>query len=350
MLIARPRKTIFDNYRTIQDRGLVRRVHVEHRDLSRLPKAHLHVHLTGSIRGSTFTELGGTTVFPPRYSTWDQFVTTYAATKTVLRGPQDLHRLVVELVEDSAADGAVWTEVSVSPSGFHRRLTGSDEATMELVCDAVAAAHGRAGVVVGLDRVRDAEEPDALADLAVAWADRGVVGLGLAGDERAPCAPFARSAQIARGAGLQVVPHSGELCGPDSIREVLTVLRPDRLMHGVRAVDDPSLIAELADRGVCLDLCPTSNVALGVVAKLVEHPLAGFVRSGVHCSLNADNTLVFATDLAAEYRLARDPLGLSDVEMATLARSSLTASAAPDAVVTPALAEIDEWIGTSPGS
>lgn len=329
---------------------MVRRLHVEHRDLRRLPKAHLHVHLTGSIRGSTFTELGGTATFPPRYSTWDEFVATYSATKTVLRDPQDLHRLVVELVEDSAADGAVWTEVSVSPSGFHRRLTGSDQATMELICDAVAAADGQAGIVVGIDLVRDTEKPDALAELAVAWADRGVVGLGLAGDERAPCAPFARAAQIARGAGLQVVPHSGELCGPDSIRELLTVLRPDRLMHGVRAAEDPSLVAELADRDVCLDLCPTSNVALGVVPELADHPLARLVRAGVPCSLNADNTLVFSTDLANEYRLARDILGLGDDEVAGLARASLTASAAPAAVADAALGEIDEWLETSPRS
>lgn len=323
---------------------------MEHRDLRRLPKAHLHVHLTGSMRGSTFAELGGKTTFPPRYSTWDQFVTTYAATKTVLRGPQDLHRLVVELVEDSRADGAVWTEVSVSPSGFHRRLTGSDEATMELVCDAVAVADGQAGIVVGIDRVRDADEPDTLAELAAAWADRGVVGLGLAGDERAPCAPFARAAQIAGHAGLQVVPHSGELCGPDSIREVLTVLRPDRLMHGVRAADDPSLVARLADRGVCLDLCPSSNVALGVVAELPDHPLAGLVRSGVPCSLNADDTLVFGTGLADEYRLARETLGLTDEETAGLARASLTAGAAPAAVVDAAVAEIDGWLAASPES
>lgn len=145
---------------------------------------------------------------------------------------------------------------------------------MELVCDAVATADGHAGIVVGIDRVRDAEESDALSELAAAWANHGVVGLGLAGDELAPCAPFARAAQIARDAGLQVVPHSGELRGPDSIREVLEVLRPDRLMHGVRAAEDPSLVAELADRAVCLDLCPTSNVALGIVAELADHPLA----------------------------------------------------------------------------
>lgn len=234
--------------------------------------------------------------------------------------------------------------MSISPSGTHRRITGSDAATMEIVCDAVRTGAGNGGIVVGLDRVRDADDPEAMAELAAAWADRGVVGLGLTGDERAPSAPFARAAAIARDAGLQVVPHSGELCGPDSIREVLELLRPDRLMHGVRAAEDPSLVDELVDRGVCLDLCPTSNVALGIVDRHSDHPLARLVRSGVRCSLNADDTLVFGTDLADEYRSAHEHLGLTGSELASLARASVTASAAPGSVVTAASAGIDDWL------
>lgn len=94
-------------------------------DVRALPKAHLHVHLMGSIRPSTYAELGGEVAFPERYGSWESFVAAYRATKEVLRRPEDLHRLVVELVADSAADGAVWTEVSNSPSGRHRRLTGT---------------------------------------------------------------------------------------------------------------------------------------------------------------------------------------------------------------------------------
>lgn len=238
----------------------------------------------------------------------------------------------------------------MSPSGTHRALVGSDEAVVELVCDAVAAARAPAGVIVGLDRVRDAADPDRLAHLAAAWSGRGVVGVGLAGDERASCAPFARAAEIARDAGLLVVPHSGELCGPDSIREALALLRPHRLMHGVRAAEDRELVRELADREVCLDVCPTSNLALGVVRDAAAHPLPGLLRSGVRCSLGADDTLVLSTDLDREYRLAREPLALTDTELATLARTSITASAAPAAVAGPALAGVERWLAHDTGN
>ncbi|GLZ55207.1 adenosine deaminase family protein [Actinomycetospora sp. NBRC 106378] len=296
-----------------------------------LPKAHLHLHLMGSIRPSTYAELGGEAAFPERYGSWEEFVAAYRATKDVLRRPDDLHRLVVELVADSAADGAVWTEVSISPSGRHRALTGSDEATMEIVCDAVTAAGAPGGVVVGIDRERDAADPDRMALLAAAWAGRGVVGLGIAGDETAPIAPFGRAAEVAHDAGLLVVPHSGELCGPESIREDLRVVRPDRLMHGVRAVEDPELVRELADRGITLDVGISSNVALGVVPDLASHPLPDLVRAGVPCSVNADDTLLFGTGLAHEYELARR-LGLTDAELAAVARASVVGSAAPASV------------------
>ncbi|WP_433801860.1 adenosine deaminase family protein [Actinomycetospora sp. CA-084318] len=316
------------------------------RDLSALPKAHLHVHLMGSIRPSTYAEFGGSAGFPSRYGSWEAYVAAYRSTKDVLRGPEDLHRLVVELVEDSAADGAAWTEVSVSPSGRLRGVTGSDEATMEVVCDAVSSAAAPAGVVVGIDRERDAADPDRMALLAAAWADRGVVGLGLAGDETAPVAPFAWAAAIARDADLLVVPHSGELCGPESIREDLRVLRPDRLMHGVRAVEDPELVRELADRGTTLDVGISSNVALGVVPDLVSHPLPALVHAGVPCSVNADDTLLFSTGLAREYEFARQ-LGLTDAELAGVARASLLGSAAPPSVRDVALAGVEAWLGAA---
>ncbi len=309
-------------------------------DLRALPKAHLHVHLMGSIRPVTYAELGGEGGFPEHYGLWEEFVAAYRATKDVLRRPEDLHRLVVELVEDSAADGAVWTEVSISPSGRHRSLTGSDEATMEIVCDAVATAGPAAGIVVGIDRERDAVDPDRMALLAAAWADRGVVALGVAGNEAAPVAPFARAADIARDAGLLVAPHSGELCGPESIREDLRVLRPDRLMHGVRAVEDPDLVRSLADHGITLDVGISSNVALGVAPDLGSHPLPVLVRAGVPCSVNADDTLLFGTGLAHEYERARR-LGLSDDELVAVARASLVCSAAPAPVRDAALAELD---------
>lgn len=316
-------------------------------DLVALPKAHLHLHLTGAMRPSTLHELAARhQVEVPehgaghRYPSWTEFYRAYGAAKRVLHTPGELARLTGEVVGDAAADGALWSEISLSLPGY-RDLTGSDAATLSIVTHAAAEAAEAAGIGVGLviapDRHRDREQAEDMARLAISWADRGVVGFGLAGDETYPAAPFARAAAIARDGGLQVVPHAGELAGPAAIRATLAALHPDRIMHGVRAVEDPDLLAELAERDITLDVCPTSNVALGVVADLAAHPLPQLLAAGVGCSLNADSTFVFDTSLAREYQHARDTLGLSDEQLHGLARRSLTGSAAPRALVDRAL-------------
>jgi aminodeoxyfutalosine deaminase len=108
---------------------------------------------------------------------------------------------------------------------------------------------------------------------------------------------------IARSAGLAIVPHAGEAAGPDSIREVLE-LGADRIRHGIRAVEDPVLLAEIADRGVVLDVCPTSNLRTGVVVDLQAHPLPALRAAGVHCTINTDDPAMFGTDLGHEYEIA----------------------------------------------
>lgn len=304
-------------------------------DLVALPKAHLHLHLTGSIRPSTLLELAAASnievpALPGRFPDWASFLDTYSLGKQVLRRGDDLARVTAEVVDDAADDGATWVEVSVSPAGY-RSITGGDGATLDIVCAAAAdAATARGigvGIVVAADRVRDAVDgADGLAELAAARASQGVVGFGLGGDEAASCRPFATAAAIAREAGLAVVPHAGELAGPESVREVMDLFAPDRIMHGVRAGEDPELLAEIVDRGIVLDVCPTSNAALGVVPSIAAHPLPALLRAGVVCSLNADVTYVFATSLAEEYQRARHVLGLTDDDLFGLARASLAAA------------------------
>ena len=142
-----------------------------------------------------------------------------------------------------------------------------------------------------------------VARLSIDYADRGVVGLGLGGMEAAPFDPYRPAFAIARDGGLALVPHAGEAAGPDSIREVLSV-DPDRLRHGIRAVEDPAVLAEIVDRGLVLDVCPTSNLRTGVVASLAEHPLPLLRAAGVLCTINTDDPAMFGTDLGHEYELA----------------------------------------------
>jgi aminodeoxyfutalosine deaminase len=175
----------------------------------------------------------------------------------------------------------------------------------------------RYGVIIrftpDLYRGLDVELAEECARTAVRYRDRGVVGLGLGGLEAGrPATPYARAFQIARDGGLALVPHAGEAAGVDSIREVLA-FDPARIRHGIRAVDSPQLLAELVERGIVLDVCPTSNLRTGVVAAIGEHPLPRLRATGVACTINTDDPAMFGTDLGREYQLA-EQLGVSAAE------------------------------------
>lgn len=322
------------------------------RALEALPEAHLHVHLTGCMRPTTVAELAvryglDAAAGAERWVSFDAFAASYGAARAVLRTPDDLRRLVDEAVADARADGAVWIEPQTTISSY-AQIGGGDEATVELLLDAAAAAGARHGVGVGLIVVANRGEPPAVAErrarLAARYAGRGVVGFGLGGDERHPPEPFAAAFAIAADAGLLRVPHAGELAGPDSVRAALDALGADRVQHGVRALEDAELVARLAASGVCLDVCITSNVALGVVPTVAAHPLPKLLAAGVPCSLNADAPLLFATGLLSEYVAAREQLALTDETLAGVARASLGGCGAPEALRRRALAAIDAWL------
>ena len=140
---------------------------------------------------------------------------------------------------------------------------------------------------------------------AAAYRERGVVGVGVSGIEKAhSVAPYEHVFASARGAGLAVVPHAGEHAGAWSVRECLELLAPRRIRHGIRAVDDPSLIAELAATGIVLDVCLTSNVRTGATSALAAHPLPRLLEAGVACSISTDDPAFFDTDLRHEHCIA----------------------------------------------
>jgi adenosine deaminase len=321
-------------------------------DLLLLPKAHLHVHLDGAMRPGTLAELasryGIEVPLPTGYGSFAAFTATIEAAAACLRTPDDARRLVTEVVEDAAAAGAVWVEPSMWPGLFGGRL-GPDADALDLVLDAGRQAAGRCGIgfglVVAANRDRGPAEALAVVRLAASRAGDGVVGFGLDGDELAAGpAPFAEAFAVARDSGLKAVPHAGELAGPESVREALDLLGADRIMHGVRAVEHPALVERLAATGVPLDVCPTSNVKLGVVPSLAEHPLPALVAAGVRCSINADDPLLFGTDLRTEYDRCRPLLG--DTGLAAAATVSVEASAAPADLVAEAVRGIKAWLDT----
>jgi len=326
------------------------------RPLVSLPKAHLHVHLEGAMRPATLRELAdayGVPVPTPagHYGTFAAFQCLYLAARAVLRSLDDLVRLVHEVVADAAGDGAVWVEPAVHLPD-HRAL-GTDDEVLGALVEAGRRAAAATGVGVGwllaADRARGPDLALEQAALSARHAGSDVVAFGLANDEAAcPPEPFAAAFAVARGAGLLSTPHAGEHAGPASVRGALEALDADRVQHGVRSVDDPGLVRRLAGEGVCLDVCPTSNVSLGVVPALGAHPLPALLEAGVPCSINADDPLLFGVGLLDEYETSRRHLGLDDAALAACARTSLEHSAAPGDLKARALRAVDHWMEASP--
>jgi adenosine deaminase len=322
------------------------------RDLRALPKAHLHLHLEGAMRAETLSELAtgyGMAVPEIRgFGSFTAFAGMYLAACAVLQTEDDIQRIVDEVVEDNALAGAAWVEPAFYLPRYRDQF-GGDQKLLELLIDALTestARHGLAGGwIVAADRTVDPHQAVEQARLAAMFAGRGVVGFGLANDEALfPPEPFAEAYAIAKNGGLLSVPHAGELAGPESIIGALDELGADRIQHGVRAVEDPRLVERLAETSVCLDVCPTSNLMLAVCASLDEHPLPALLDAGVRCSINGDDPLLFGPNLLEEYELLRTGFGFDDNQIAGIARYSIEASGAPEAVKRQALAGIETWL------
>ena len=332
-------------------------------ELAGLPKAHLHLHLTGAMRHSTMIELARkhrvslpaalTEEWPPQLSTadergWFRFQRLYDTARSVLRTPDDLGRLVREIAEDERAEGSGWLELQADPSGF-AAMFGGITAFTELVLDAAAKAARAAdigiGIILAANRIRHPMDARTLARLAAQYAGQGVTGFGLSNDERrGPAADFAPAFRIAERAGLMLVPHAGELVGPASVWAALDLLHASRLGHGVRSVEDPRLLERLATGGVTCEVCPSSNVSLGVEPDEASVPVRRLVEAGVPVALGADDPLLFGPRLVKQYEIARDGHGFTPGELAELARMSVRGSAAPPETRTRLLTGIDDWL------
>lgn len=336
------------------------------RDLAALPKAHLHLHFTGSMRFLTLLELATehrlrlphalTDHWPPRLSGtdergWFRFQRLYDAARACVRGEADMRRIVREAARDDAAEGSVWLELQVDPTSYAPYVGGLTPA-LEIVLDAAAAATREEGlgvaIVVAASRIRHPLEARTLARLAARHAGDGpgtVVGFGLSNDERrGDTTDFAAAFRIAARAGLALVPHGGELLGADAVWTTLRSLAPDRLGHGVRSVEHPAVLAEVARRRITLEVCPGSNVALGIYSCPEEVPLRRLVRSGVPVALGADDPLLFGSRLVDQYQTARSVLGFDDTALAALAADSIRGSRATPERKAEALAGIDAWL------
>jgi aminodeoxyfutalosine deaminase len=290
------------------------------------PKIELHVHLEGTVRPSTLLQVAGRNgvALPAdtveglaglyQFRDFEHFLEVWLVTTGALRTERDFRQVVVDYAAEAASHGAVYLEGIFTPGEAAGRGCDWDE-VFTGYCDGAQQAFEQHGVRVRLTpdvpRGCPLEVAELTARHAVAYRDRGVVGLGLGGSEaQFPPEDYALAFEIARDGGLGSVPHAGEAAGRLSIRGALDVLRADRIRHGIRAVEDPGLLRELAARAVVLDVCPISNLRTGVVASLATHPLPQLVAAGIACSVSTDDPAMFGTDLAADYAAAAQ-LGVS---------------------------------------
>lgn len=337
------------------------------RDLELLPKAHLHLHFTGSLDVATLrllardgavdlpAELLDTRALdvPATERGWFRFQRLYEAARRAVSTEAAMRAVVRRAAELDVADGSRRMELQIDPSGYVDAAGGLSEA-LEIVLDESRVCAEKTGLSIGIivaaSRRRHPLDARTLARLAARHAGEGpgqVVAFGLSNDERAgTTSEWAPAFRIARRAGLPGVPHAGELRDAGHVREVVSQLSPTRLGHGVRAATDRRLLEQLAASGITAEICPTSNVHLGVFETEADVPLRRFWDAGVSVALSADDPLLFLSRLTDQYRVAREQLGFSDEEVAELARQSIRASLAPESDRRRWLAEVNEWLLT----
>jgi len=331
-------------------------------DLRALPKVQLHCHLEGTVRAQTFRALAakyrvelGERADPAStyaFASFREFLLLFAKVTQTLRAPEDFAQVARDYVADAAAQGVAYAEVFVSPSVwtyFHPEL--DVRATFEAIraaLDEAGAPHGlEVALIVDLTRNFGVERAEATAELAVRLRDLGVIGVGLGGDEaNYPPASYARAYAIARDGGLHGVAHAGEAAGPESVRDAVELLGAERIGHGVRAIEDPAVVALLAERGIPLEICPTSNRLTGAAPAGVPHPLGALDLAGCLVTIDADDPAMFGTTLLDEYRFVAETAG--EDAIVRFARNAIDASFASAAAKARLHASFDGVAGAGP--
>jgi adenosine deaminase len=308
--------------------------------MSGIPKAELHVHLEGTAppelvgriadrNGLDLPQrlLGSDGRF--RYTDFLDFLASYDLAASVIRTQQDYRDITYEYLADCAAGGAIYVELTASPD--HAALVGlTDEEHLNAIAQGIDEARADTGIEgrILISAVRNFGVEQALRNARHA-AERPhpyVVGFSMAGDEAGfPAHDFAEVYAIVADAGLGCTIHAGEWAGADSVRAALE-LPVTRISHGVRAVEDPAVVAELAERGIVLECCPTSNVVLGVYPSYEEHPLPALREAGVKVTLGSDDPPYFGATIAGEYEVCAERMGFSDEELRDVTLTAIEAA------------------------
>ena len=331
-----------------------------------LPKAELHVHMQGAA--SAETVLGLSRRYPEvglpqddeamaefyRFTDFPDFIRTYVAVAQLVRTADDIYDLAVGLAQDLARVNVRYAEATVTADS-HLRVGIEPDALSDALTrgrrDALAHHGVELAWVFDIDGEFGVPSGERTLDWATRFAPEGSIGFGIGGPEAGVArSDYADLFARARNIGLHSVPHAGETVGPHEIWSAIDDLAAERIGHGIAAATDPGLMAVLVERGITLEVCPTSNVCTGAVASLADHPFPALHAAGVALTLNTDDPGMFSTDLDAEYRIARDVFGLGTDGLVDCARRSVTASFAPEATKASVLAEIDAYVAGATAS
>jgi adenosine deaminase len=264
------------------------------------------------------------------------FLAAYDRAASVIRTGEDYRDITYEYLRDCAREGAIYVELTASPD--HAALVGlSDSEHLEGIARGIddARAHGIEGrILISAVRNFGVEQALRVARHAAERPHPYVVGFSMAGDEENfPAHLFAQAYAIASEAGLGCTMHAGEWAGPESVRAALG-LPITRVSHGVRAVEDPALVGELAERGIVLECCPTSNVVLGVYPSYEEHPLAQLAAAGVGVTLGSDDPPYFGASIGGEYEIAQARLGFDEAGLKAITATAIDAAFCEDTLKT----------------
>lgn len=320
-----------------------------HTFIQQMPKAELHIHLEGAIEPATLLRLAernGVTLpahSPEGLRTWYQFsgfphfVEVYLKIQSCLRSADDFATIAYELGADMARQNILYREATVTP---YTHLVQDKGLRADDIIDGLEDGRQRARRDFGvemrwiLDIHRNLAPPvaEVTTQLVLDWADRGVVALGLGGNEaNSPAAPFAPYFQRVKAAGLGSAPHAGEIAGPESVWAAVRDLQADRIGHGVRSIEDPHLLAWLQQRQVTLEVNPTSNVCLKVYRSIDQHPFIHLLRMGLNVTVNSDDPPLFNTSLTEEFEKLVDAFDLTHTDLQSLSLNAVRSSFLPAA-------------------
>jgi adenosine deaminase len=309
--------------------------------VAEIPKAELHVHLEGTADPALISRIAqrngmhlpaGMLADEDEFDWSDflHFLATYDLAASVIRTRDDYRDVTFEYLAGCAAEGAIYVELIASPD--HATAVGlSDEDHFGAIAQGIDDARERYGIeariIATCLRNRGTDGAEEVARRVVAHRHPYVVGFNMAGDEAGfPPEPFHRAFAIAADGGLGCSVHAGEHAGPASVRGAMQLPGVTRISHGVRAVEDPVLLAELAERDIVLEVCPASNIALGVYPSFEEHPLPALHAAGVRVTLGSDDPPYFSTSIGREYAIAREHMGFDDEALLGMTRNAVDAA------------------------